>query len=85
MKTYTRHNCDSNHRTARTFLKCAVPRAAWIVGTGDYAVITWCRVPAISLHTTEDAARTTLHQVNADVCGGRCYGPGKHDIVKVVK
>ena len=39
MKTYRRHGCDRRHRTAATFMRCAIPNAEWIDGEGEWALI----------------------------------------------
>lgn len=75
------HKCRAQHRTERTFLGCAIPRAAWIVGHGPYALIAWCSVPTISLFEALDAAESKKSFIDATRCGGRCAN--HHEIVRV--
>lgn len=70
--TYRRHNCARAHRSYRTFAKCVWPRAAWISGTGAFAVVAYCRVTTITLHANANAAQEALATINATGCGGRC-------------
>jgi len=58
-----------------------VPRAAWIVGAGELAVIAWCRVPTISLHADLDSATAALAFIDAHACGSRCTR--RHEIVRI--
>lgn len=82
MKVYRRHSCERQHRTSATFLRCAIPRAAWIVGAGDFAVIAWCRVPTVTLWPTPEAAAVALATIDAPLaCGGRCQY--RHEVVRV--
>lgn len=81
VKTYRQHRCSSNHRSARTFLNCAIPRAAWIQGSGDYALIAWCRVPTISLWSNPEDAAPAMSMIAATGCGGRCSG--RHELVRI--
>jgi hypothetical protein len=79
MKTYSRHNCDRHHRTAATFIKCAIRPLAWVEGNGNYAFITWCRIPAVSLWPTAEAAHAAAERTQ--VCGGMCVR--NHDVVYI--
>ncbi|OAV63122.1 hypothetical protein [Enteractinococcus helveticum] len=81
MKIYRKHYCLKQHKTARTFLKCAIPRNAWISGTGNIAVIAWCRVPTITLWGNEVDAYRAKKMIDDSACGGNCNR--RHDIVKV--
>ncbi len=81
MKTYSRHNCKSAHRTAQTFLRCAVPRAAWVAGHGKFALIAWCGVPTITLHQAIEPALQQRAVVDSLGCGGRCRK--RHEVVHV--
>lgn len=81
VKTYRQHRCSAHHRTHRTAARCIFRRAAWILGDGPFAVIAWCNVPTISLHSNPDAARGALETVNATGCGGRCQH--RHDLVLI--
>lgn len=69
---YRRHNCIRRHRTYRTFAKCVWPRAAWISGNGPFAVVAYCRVTTVTLHTTASAAQNAIWTINSTGCGGRC-------------
>ena len=69
---YRRHNCTRRHRTYSAFARCNWPRAAWITGEGPFAVVAYCRVTTITLHTTMDGACSALDLIDAGGCGGRC-------------
>ena len=69
MKVYRRHNCTAAHRSARTFMKCAIPKAAWIVGRGDYASIAWCDVPTVELYATGRTLNGQRRRLIAPVAG----------------
>ena len=79
MKTYSRHNCNRRHRTNQTFIECAIPRVAWVEGDGDYALITWCNVPAVSLWPTAEAAQAKLDGLGS--CGHSCRR--NHEVVRL--
>lgn len=79
MKVYRRHRCASRHRTHRTLAKCMFRRAAWIAGTGPYALIAWCSTPTITLWPTAEAAETQCRSLSRTACGGRCTG--RHEVV----
>jgi len=81
MKTYRLHNCDRQHRSTRTFMECAIPRAAWVIGDGEYACIAWCRVATVILYRTLEAAQAGKAQIDSTGCGGRCQH--RHEIVRV--
>lgn len=81
MKTYKNHQCSQSHRTPRTFMRCAVPRAAWVSGQGRYAVIAWCRVPTVTLWRTPEEAQRARRQIDSTGCGGGCSR--RHDTVLV--
>lgn len=70
--TYRRHRCARRHRTYATFAKCNWPRAAWIAGTGPFAVIAYCRVTTITLHHEVEDAQAALAVIDGGGCGGRC-------------
>jgi hypothetical protein len=82
MKTYRRHNCTARHRTTRTFMACAIPRAAWVMGEGEYASIAWCHTPTVILWDTLAEAESAKAMIDSTGCGGRCYR--RHEIVRVV-
>lgn len=81
MKIYRNHRCESQHRTAVTFLKCAIRRLEWVHGTGDLALIAWCKVPTITLYEATDHALAAKEMIDATGCGGRCHGD--HEIVYI--
>src|SRR5690606_24515795 len=80
VKTYKTHRCDRTHRTVRAFWTCASPRAAWVVGSGPYAVIAWCRVPTVALHEHLGSAQNALRLIDNSACGGACTQ--RHEIVR---
>lgn len=79
---WRQHNCRAKHRTPKTFLKCAIPRAAWVMGSGEYASVAWCRTPTVILHRTPEEAVKAKHRIDATGCGGRCQR--RHQIIRVV-
>ena len=81
MKIYRNHKCSKHHKSARTFLRCAIPTAAWIHGTGNYALIAWCNMPTISLYQDPADAAQPLAAINGGACGQRCNG--RHEIVHI--
>ena len=82
MKTYTSHRCNKAHRSYRTFMECAIPRAAWVRGDGAFAVIAWCRVPSVELHPDLESAEAAKASIDQSACGGKCVR--NHEIVRVV-
>ena len=81
-KTYRKCRCSARHRSTRTMMQCAIPRAVWVNGRGEYAVIAWCKVPTVKLFADWQAARSALGLINGDACGGGCRND--HDLVRVV-
>lgn len=86
VKTYRRHNCNAKHRTTKAMARCVWPNALWIVGTGAYATVSYCRRPdtrgdqtTVMLHPDAERARAALSLINSDACGGFCQH--RHDIV----
>lgn len=69
VKVYIRHRCGRTHKTPRTFLRCAMPRAT-IHGDGQYATICRCRYPAIVL-LSQDEDRAIHHL--ASECDSGCH------------
>lgn len=81
MKTYRRHNCERQHRTFNVLARCMVPRAAWVDGEGEFALIAWCRVPTVSLWTDLADAESSKQMIDRMACGGFCRG--RHEIVRL--
>lgn len=81
MKTYRNHKCTRHHRNGRTFIRCAIPRPAWIRGEGEIALIAWCGQPSITLWNNEAEATDALDQINDWGCGHKCSR--RHDIVRI--
>lgn len=82
MKTYRRHNCSRTHRSAKTFMACAIPHHAWIRGDGPYAVISWCHnQPTISLWDSLAEADRSKAFIDNTRCGGKCSY--RHELVMV--
>jgi hypothetical protein len=82
MKVYRQHRCTKMHRTERTFMECAIPRAAWVKGEGSFALIAWCRVPTVWLFSTVEEAEAHQRGIDRSGCGGMCNR--EHEIVRVV-
>ncbi|SDQ52973.1 hypothetical protein [Leucobacter chromiiresistens] len=81
MKRYRNHRCERRHKTEQTFLRCAFPTLAWVEGSGQYAVIAWCRTPTITLWSSATLAQAALTELNALRCGGRCTQ--RHELVHI--
>jgi len=81
MKTYRRHHCERQHRTVKTFLRCAIPRHHWIAGEGSIALISWCGGPTISLWLDTEAAEDSKGWIDTYKCGHACTG--RHEIVRI--
>lgn len=69
---YRQHKCARRHRTFQTFAKCVWPRAAWIAGTGPFAVVAYCRHITVTLHPDAETAQAALAVIDGGGCGGRC-------------
>lgn len=81
MKTYREHGCGKHHRSVPTFLRCAIPRAAWISGSGEFAVIVWCGTPTVSLYLAREEALDAHRQLDEFGCGAHCTS--RHALVWV--
>lgn len=73
------HRCQTQHRTAEAYVRCALGRVEWVMGSGPFAVIAYCPhgndpapPPTVTLHATLDAARASIETIDASGCGGRC-------------
>lgn len=77
---YRLHNCEKQHRTVTTFLRCAI-RHVRVFSEGEYARIAWCQYPTVHAFGSLDAAEESLRAVNVPGCGVRCTGD--HSIVRV--
>lgn len=81
MKAYRRHRCTSMHRTFNKLMRCMLPRAAWVHGEGQFALIAWCRVTTVTLWSTAEEAHKAREFIDGAGCGGRCTG--RHEVVKL--
>ena len=79
---------DHGHRTYLAVAKCRWPRANWITGEGEYAVISDCKhgptdrdCMTVTLWPTLDEAAKALAQISWTGCGGRCSND--HSIVRL--
>jgi hypothetical protein len=63
-------------------MKCAIPKAAWVAGRGEYALIAWCRVPTVTLWDDLADAEHQKAVIDQTGCGGLCSR--RHEIVRVV-
>ena len=79
MKTYHRHNCSRNHRKYRTLAKCMFPRACWVQGEGDYALLAWCPPLSVSLWWNKREAEEQKEFIDRLGCGHTCTK--RHEIV----
>lgn len=73
-------NCGRNHRSLRTLIRCQVPSIEWISGTGNIALIAWCRVPTVTLHQSMESALKSKRLIDHTACGGLCHR--SHQIVR---
>jgi hypothetical protein len=72
-------------------MKCVMPRAFWVKGDGDYAVIAWCgedrergrvvRKGTVYLYPTLEAAERSKAGIDRISCGGKCMH--QHEIVRL--
>lgn len=70
-----------DHSDRASVAECRIPDAAWISGSGEWALIAWCRVPTVTLWDTRDEAETAMRLIDATGCGGNC---GRvHEIARV--
>lgn len=76
---YQRHNCTANHRTWKALKSCLWPRAAWVAGAGQWAVVAYCRVTTVTLWEDEGEARAAMGTIDAAACGGMCNG--RHQLI----
>jgi hypothetical protein len=60
------------HRTTKTLMRCRLPRAAWIQGTGTFTLVSWCKGLTVSLHETLAAAEQSKTFIDRLACGGGC-------------
>lgn len=81
MKVYRNHRCTSRHRSARTFIRCAIRHLEWVHGSGEIALIAWCSHPTVTLHNTLPDAEAAKQIIDGGGCGGRCHR--HHDIVRI--
>lgn len=87
MKVYRRHQCNRRHRTYRTLAECIWPRAAPIIGEGEYATVSYCahgphdRAVTVQLHATLDDANAAKEFIDRTGCGGRCTR--QHEIIRL--
>lgn len=81
MKTYRLHKCDRAHRSERTFMDCAFPRAHWVIGSGSWAVLAWCGGLTVSLHPDRQRAFQAVFFIDGTGCGHACTR--RHEVVRV--
>lgn len=85
--TYTRHNCERNHRTFSALAKCIWPDAIWIAGYmgGQFATVSYClwEGPTVMLWATEEDARPMMAFIDRGGCSHSCRRD--HRIVRMVR
>lgn len=81
MRTYRNHNCPQTHADLRSFTRCAVPGVEWVTGTGEFAVIAWCKPTTVTLFATEADALAGSYAVGRRGCGPNCRG--RHDLYRM--
>jgi hypothetical protein len=69
--------------------KCIWPRAAWIIGDGAFASVSYCgraayrgRYVTVELHRTAGGALAAKGIIDATACGGHCTR--QHAVVELV-
>jgi hypothetical protein len=83
LKTYRRHRCNAEHQTRNMFMRCAIPRAVYVSGEGEFALIAWCDGrPSVTLWSDLAARPRRKRAIDGGACGGRCCG--HHEIVRVL-
>jgi hypothetical protein len=80
VKTYREHRCSSRHRSYPTMARCVWPRAAWIMGNGEWAAVSRCRRSDFSVSLFE--ARAEAEEDLQLPCGGSCCG--EHEVIRIV-
>lgn len=81
MKTYYGHKCENPHATTTEFMRCAVRGSAFVIGTGQFALITRCRFSAVALYPTLSEAEDKKALIDFEGCGNGCRD--RHEIVRV--
>lgn len=77
------HGCATKHRTTRTLAVCQWPRAVWITGSGEWALLAHCDVLKVTLHATEEDAQSSKRFIDRTGCGHACTR--RHEIVRLAR
>lgn len=79
------HRCRTHtkHRATRARALCEWPRAHWIAGEGEWALLAHCGVLTVSLHNTWQAAESDRADLDKHGCGHRCHGA--HEVVRLTQ
>lgn len=81
MTTYRMDRCPRKHRTFAAIAKCLFPRAEWIKGEGQYAVLAHCNVLTVWLFPTQAEAQDAKAAIDRTACGSRCHK--RHEITQI--
>lgn len=79
------HRCRTHtkHRATRARALCEWPRAHWIAGEGEWALLAHCRVLTVSLHESREGAESDRAYIDQHGCGAVCYR--SHDVVRLTQ
>lgn len=86
-KRYSRHNCERTHRLWSTAAKCVWPRAVWITGEGQFALLAWCGSGGrhtsltVTLWEEPEPAEEAKALIDRYGCGGGCSE--RHEIIEL--
>lgn len=81
--TWVACNCEGGHRTRARFVKCFLPKAAWVQGEGEFGFVSRCRTVTVSLYESLDEAVHARILADAYGCGPFCRKE-KHELVRIL-
>jgi hypothetical protein len=77
----TEHRCRKSHRTNRRLASCVRREAAWIIGTGPFALVARCGGVTVTLWKSMEAATESREFIDRLGCGHACHGD--HEIIQL--
>jgi hypothetical protein len=83
MKVYSRHFCRRKHLTFQTAARCIWGRrAAWVEGSGPFAVVAWCDPLTVTLWPDLERAQRAFTNLDSSIgCGSSCVGD--HELIRL--
>lgn len=60
-----------------TFAKKLYPKAIWINGQGQYALLAYCGGLTVTLHETQESAVKSKETIDQTGCGSQCRNSHK--------